>query len=593
MLTIRQFESGIPQSVSSWAKSMSDNPANRREKIRTASVDPAQRLGLDDLGNPPSLEADPGPLVTVADRVETSTSQFSESPGSNPNTVATDCGTVVLRDSDRGAARNTRDSNSRGMGDSRRAITLRLLDHGLTRGRRIDLILKYHRQYRSIDRPMNGTRGPWDETVEQRAIKLVSAHREAVRPAGRIRFSVASFDGTKSFEVAVDPDGWSCTCESWQDRQTPCAEIVAVAKYLDPNPPPILEEATRIARPIGPKRNFRAIDNARQNEHPYFDDYLWDILGSLSERVCETGRRGRPAIPLRVQALMSIRKVHLKEDSRDARGLLVALNRDGKGILPRVPNYAVPSRFFNRPQAPGILSGLVELTGLALKGIEDQGTVAIDSSGFSTSTMGSYFTERYEPTRRHQFVKVHAAVGVKTHIVVSAKVTDEHGGDCPQFAPLLTRVRELGHTFAMVVADKAYLSRENLTIADQLDFDPYIPFKSNNRGLAKGSPMWNRKFHEFMGLRPEFDECYHQRSNVEATFSAIKRKLGETLLSKTTEARISELLAKVVAYNIGVVIYQAELHGLPLGRFGFRASSPPGVPRSSPPELPPGGEIAA
>jgi hypothetical protein len=70
------------------------------------------------------------------------------------------------------------------------------------------------------------------------------------------------------------------------------------------------------------------------------------------------------------------------------------------------------------------------------------------------------------------------------------------------------------------------------------------------------------EYHEFELKRDEFDAAYHQRSNVESTFSAIKRKLGEPLLSRTPMARFAELLAKMVAYNVGVVIHQAELHGL-------------------------------
>jgi hypothetical protein len=101
-----------------------------------------------------------------------------------------------------------------------------------------------------------------------------------------------------------------------------------------------------------------------------------------------------------------------------------------------------------------------------------------------------------------------------------------------------------------------------LTLCLRRQIRPFVPFKSNSRGLAKGSPMWNRKYHEFQLKRDEFDEAYHKRSNVESTFSAIKRKLGEPLLSKTSFARLNELLAKILAYNIGVVIYQAHLHGL-------------------------------
>lgn len=49
-----------------------------------------------------------------------------------------------------------------------------------------------------------------------------------------------------------------------------------------------------------------------------------------------------------------------------------------------------------------------------------------------------------------------------------------------------------------------------------------------------------------------FEDRYHQRSNVESTFGALKRKFGEKLFSRNQEARENELLARVVAYNICV-----------------------------------------
>ena len=127
----------------------------------------------------------------------------------------------------------------------------------------------------------------------------------------------------------------------------------------------------------------------------------------------------------------------------------------------------------------------------------------------------------------------------------------------------------------------AYLSRANLAVAEELGIDPFVPFKSNSRGLAKGSPIWNRKYHEFQLRRDEFDLAYHQRSNVEATFSAIKRKLGEPLLSKGNFARFNELLAKILAYNIGVVIAQAERHGLDPSPTTFIPKVPPADPSAA------------
>ena len=54
--------------------------------------------------------------------------------------------------------------------------------------------------------------------------------------------------------------------------------------------------------------------------------------------------------------------------------------------------------------------------------------------------------------------------------------------------------------------------------------------------------------------REEYGRHYHQRSNVESTFSAIKRKFGEALRSKTDRAMKNETLAKVVSHNICCVI---------------------------------------
>lgn len=499
---------------------------------------------------------------TTALLSSTSTSQINVPPASSPRTVATGCGTVVLRDTDSGAARNAFDSNDLATAPLRPLSYHDGIKIGLNRGRRIDLILKYNQMYRPIDRSMPGTRGPWDEATEIRAIRILSTHREAIRPNGRLRFQVLSSDAKKSYEVVVDSDGWSCTCPAWEDRRLPCPHIVGTVIWLDPNRPAIQIDSSAGLRKTYEQPDWSAYDRARQLEHQVFDRYLWDLLGHIPNVSLVPGRRGRPVIPLRTQILVAVRKVHLKEDSRDAHGLLVALNQDGKGILPRVPNYSLPSRFFNRPQATEILLDLIERSGLVLRDIEDAGTVAIDSSGFSTSTMGSYFTEKYDPARRHNFVKAHLAIGVKTHIVLTVRLTDEHGADCPQFIPLLERVAELGHTPDRVVGDKAYLSRANLEAAGSLGIDPYVRFKSNNRGLSKGSPMWNRKFHEFELRREEFDRAYHQRSNVESVFSAIKRTLNETLLSRTTLAKFNELLAKILAYNVCVVIRQSEILGL-------------------------------
>lgn len=51
-------------------------------------------------------------------------------------------------------------------------------------------------------------------------------------------------------------------------------------------------------------------------------------------------------------------------------------------------------------------------------------------------------------------------------------------------------------------------------------------------------------------------EHYYKRSNVESTFGAIKQKFGENLKSKKPVSQKNELLCKILAYNITVLIHE-------------------------------------
>jgi transposase len=90
----------------------------------------------------------------------------------------------------------------------------------------------------------------------------------------------------------------------------------------------------------------------------------------------------------------------------------------------------------------------------------------------------------------------------------------------------------------------------------------YIPFKKNATGKAGGSTIWMKMYHYFMLNRDNFMEHYHKRSNIEATNAAIKRKFGEALKSKNPTAQVNELLAKIVAYNLTVVIHEMYENGI-------------------------------
>ena len=68
--------------------------------------------------------------------------------------------------------------------------------------------------------------------------------------------------------------------------------------------------------------------------------------------------------------------------------------------------------------------------------------------------------------------------------------------------------------------------------------------------------------HYFQLHKEEFLEHYHKRSNAESTFGAIKKKFGESVKSKNRTAQENELLCKVIAYNITVLVHEMiQLNG--------------------------------
>ncbi len=102
----------------------------------------------------------------------------------------------------------------------------------------------------------------------------------------------------------------------------------------------------------------------------------------------------------------------------------------------------------------------------------------------------------------------------------------------------------------------------NATAIRELGALPFIAFKSNStdRGVARKNKAWRDMFHFVMWKREEFLQCYHKRSNVETTFSMMKRKFGDSLRSKTDIAMVNEALCKILCHNLVVLIH--EIHEL-------------------------------
>src|SRR5262249_59502924 len=114
-------------------------------------------------------------------------------------------------------------------------------------------------------------------------------------------------------------------------------------------------------------------------------------------------------------------------------------------------------------------------------------------------------------------------------------------------------------TVEAVSADKAYLSHENLELVEALGGTAYVPFKVNSQPGEAGT-VWEKLYLYYLLRREEFLPHYHQRSNVESVFSAIKRKFGDSVRSKIEAAMVNEALCKILAHNLCcVILSQIEL----------------------------------
>jgi transposase len=366
-------------------------------------------------------------------------------------------------------------------------------------------------------------------------------------------FKVKSQSGNGIYEVKATPNGITCTCPDFVYRGGKCKHIAATRYYLEiekDTPQGVVTEKIHLTY----KQAWDAYNAAQKAEVRLFDELLKDLVKAIPE---PEQTIGRPRLSLQESMFCAIQKVYSQLSSRRAHSLFQ--NATERNQIEHAPHFNAPSKLFNKPEITPILHKLVTLSALPVAGIEVD--FAVDSTGFRTTCFSAYNGAKHGQKKEHQWVKAHLCAGVKTNVVAAVAITDAYSNDSPQFGPLVTKTAE-GFTINEVSADLAYSSRANLQTVVNAGGKAYIPFKKSATGKSKGSILWGKMYHYFQLNRDEFMEHYHKRSNIEATNAAIKRKFGETLKSKNPIAQANELLAKIIAYNLTVVIHEMYENGI-------------------------------
>lgn len=299
-------------------------------------------------------------------------------------------------------------------------------------------------------------------------------------------------------------------------------------------------------------QDWSSYDKAKTNETIWFKQLLNELV--FLANIDNNNSIGRKGFSIKDKIVSMCTKVYYQSSLRKTESELKELKR--LGYIDKVPCYKSVDNFFNDIELAPILDILIAMTTQPLISFEKVG--AIDSSGFGLRKYDEWNEYKWGKYKGKEKVwrKAHIIVGTKTNIVFTVGLTQKNVSDCSVFTTLLDKaVKHI--QIQEICADKAYLSRENMGFAYNLGIMPYIPFKVNTSGKARGSHIWKQMYEYFKHYEEQFMEHYHQRSNVESNFHMLKSKFGSNLTTKSFQANGVEMKIKVLCHNICVLIEES------------------------------------
>jgi transposase len=394
------------------------------------------------------------------------------------------------------------------------------------------------------------------ETREQRGMEL-AATRTIRKKAGV--WVVPSQSGNGFYRVNILPKIASCTCPDYETRGVKCKHIFAATFVIrrEQNPDGSVTVTQAVAMSAVTQttypQSWSAYNEAQTTEKDKFQSLLSDLCNGLAlgPRV---KKNGRPSLALSDMIFSATFKVYSTVSAR--RFMSDLREAQSKGFIAKTPHYNSIFNYLENPELTPILKTLITESSLPLQSVESD--FAADSSGFTTSRFSRWYDHKYGVTReQHDWVKCHLMCGVKTNIVTAVEIQGKHANDS-KILPALATATAYNFQMSEVSADKGYASKDNAEAITALGATPFISFASHHRGNGTGA--WRKMYHYFQFKREDFLAHYHKRSNVESTFSMMKRKFGDSLRSKTDVAMVNETLCKVLCHNLVVLIH--EMHEL-------------------------------
>ncbi len=394
----------------------------------------------------------------------------------------------------------------------------------------------------------------WKKLTREQRGQLIYKNCKIIKTPRGWRVPSQSYNG-KAYLVKFSGHNPQCNCPDCEIKRVKCKHIFAVEFYIKQE----ISEEGKIKETKGIKisysQDWKAYDKSQTNEKIIFMKLLHDLCSSIEQPEYSFGR---PNLPMSELLFSSIMKVYTTFSLRRFMSDIQIAKE--MGLIDKIPCYASIGHFLQRKEITDILKKLIEVSATPLASVENCFTN--DASGFSTSRFARYYDYKYGKESKYRiWLKAHLLSGVKTNIVVRAEITEGHSNDSPQLAPLLKGVSKR-FNLQEVSCDLAYSSRENLKLITDEGALPFIPFKKNVTGRARGSYLWMRMYHYFLYKHEEFLQHYHKRSNSETVFHMVKTKFRDNLRSKDKTAQVNELLCKMLCHNICVIIQETNELGI-------------------------------
>lgn len=408
----------------------------------------------------------------------------------------------------------------------------------------------------------------------RRALKTARTKGQIMREGKIERFKVKSQSGGGSYTVEEEGRVWTCTCPD-ASQTRPCKHALAILLHLAILPYPL--EAPPAPKP--PASTAREPEPTDWNAYLKAEKSLGENLPRLARRLFSllpeppASQIGRPRIPQADSLLCALLWSINQKNARVEQATRDRLFEEG--LISRRVSGCEVSRTLMDKRTTQLLEEALKLSREPFASVDPDAspftlqvtgdTFAVDSTGFTPSRRGRWNTEKHGGSAAGPipWLKAHLMISTKTHLITSARITGNTGegsGDSKQFAPLL---KETAGAFPVgyVVGDGSYAFKDAVNLVRHVGGEPFFPMREDANPKGGGGRAWGDLIAFFRTQRPAFDAIYHRRSVIESVNSAIKRRFGESLRSRTQTSRVNELLCKLVAHNLVVIVQQVHFLG--------------------------------